>query len=161
MLVIELWWIPQTVTALLDPLVPHQHDHQRTKFVSHIKIFPPPLTSYPGIETLVADVSALGIAIQASQDQFPEFEATSAEINQEINVGLKAPADLAVQSVNQLIESMDALYTAEQGKLAVTGLVAQCKGFGAVAGTHFDALHEQARTIMQKTTKVSIILCNT
>lgn len=106
------------------------------------------------MNSLADEAKVIATNIATSQELCRKLETSSAEIANEIDVGLKAPAEVAIQGINALIQSMDDLYKAENNKAQVAELVAKCKGQGAVVGTRFKALHDQASGLMDKTSKV-------
>lgn len=102
------------------------------------------------LESLINESNALGNHIQTSDDLCNKYKGTSVTLKHDIEVGLHGPADLAIQGINVLIQSIEKLWHSASLGLQTDALVALCKGQGLVVGTRFSDLHNQSSTIMDR-----------
>ncbi|KIO28093.1 hypothetical protein M407DRAFT_231350 [Tulasnella calospora MUT 4182] len=102
------------------------------------------------LEDLIVQSNVLGNEIQTASGLCQKYEDTSATLKNEIEVGLHGPADLAMQGISVLIQSVEKLYHSANDGLVTDALVALCKGHSVVVGTRFKDLHQQSSAIMNR-----------
>lgn len=114
------------------------------------------------LQSHIAEGEQIRNAIQTASTRCTELRRQTEQLQRDVETGLRAPAEYAVQGVHMLCCTVENLYDGTHNSVVVRSvdtqkLVRVCKGEAAVVAQRFKTLHDKSTEMTQRAGAVSPI----
>ena len=114
------------------------------------------------LQSYIAEGESIRNEIQLASTRCAELRRQTEQLQCDIETGLRAPAEHAIQGVHTLCCTVEGLYKGTQNSVVLRSadtqkLVRVCKGEAVVVAQRFKALHDQSMAMTKRGGEVSIL----